>query len=127
MTPFVMGSSSREAGATTLPPRATQVNNLMRIRQIFLDPRQLLLTVLHVLLTVRASEREQDRFTDVATREQHQQSVDTHPLTTRWRHPILKCAQEVLVNFHRLRVTGSGQQSLGFLRVSGETSVGKSV
>jgi len=26
------------------------------------------------------------------------QSVDTHPLTTRWRHPILKCAQEVLVN-----------------------------
>src|SRR5690554_6724550 len=53
-------------------------------------------------------EREQDRLSDSEPRERHEQAVHPHPHAPRWRHAVLKRAEEFLVDTHRLVVATCG-------------------
>lgn len=64
------------------------------------------------LLTRFREGGEGQRLADAATRDQHDDSVDAHPETTRRRHRVFEGLEEVFVQFHRFRVAAGREHRL---------------
>lgn len=62
--------------------------------------------ILHDLVAFRLQEREQNRFADTGSGEQHHQAVNSQAEATHGRSPVFEGPEEVLIQLHGLVVAG---------------------